>query len=83
MDNGQSPRLTNSIGDTPLHIASDTGSIDIVKILLDYGANPNSINSVGMTPLHQAVKNNYGDVVKILLNYGADANIAEFEVLYK
>lgn len=83
MDNGQSPRLTNSIGDTPLHIASKTGSIDIVKILLEYGANPNSINSAGMTPLHHAVKYDQVEVVKSLLNCGADSNITEFEVLFK
>jgi ankyrin repeat protein len=82
LDNGQSPRATNSSGDTPLHIASKTGSIDIVRILLEYGANPNSINSSGLTPLHLAVKHELPEIVKILLTFGADSNMTEFDVLF-
>jgi len=83
LDNGHSPRTSNAVGDTPLHIASKSNSIEIVRILLDYGANPNSINAYGSTPLHVAARYGSLETVNLLLVYGADVNAVEFEVLFK
>jgi ankyrin repeat protein len=56
-----------------LHLVSDNGSIEGVKLFLRRGADPNVIDSQLWTPLHYAVSANHLVVVKILLD--ANANI--------
>ena len=50
-------KLSQSIdegGNTPLHIASERGNLEAVKILLDYGASGGAQNHKLETPMHLA-----------------------------
>jgi len=69
-------------GDPSIVLAAGTGSIQIVKLLLERGVNPNIISWIeGNTPLHEACIYNLKDIVILLLegvppNYqGADTEI--------
>lgn len=44
----------NSFGNTALHAAARSGSVDIVRLLLEKGADPNKENHRGSTALHIA-----------------------------
>ena len=54
---------------SPLKVAATVGSLDMVKLLLDYGAN---VNTNDNTPLIKAVEHKHLDIVKLLLQKGAD-----------
>ena len=41
-------------GNTPLHIASERGNLEAVKILLDHGASGGAQNQKLKTPMHLA-----------------------------
>lgn len=59
---------------TALHIVSEDGHPEFVKLLIDNGANVNARDmdeSNGRTPLHDACDKGHVDVVKILLDHGA------------
>ena len=60
---------------TALHMASQSGDIEIAKTLIDNKANVNIKNRTGITPL--MVASYYGKIgiVKLLLNNGADTGI--------
>lgn len=59
----------NSLGETALHVASATGRIKMVQLLLDAGANINVMTKPeDRTPLHLACLNNHVDTAKLLLN---------------
>jgi len=59
----------NSLGETALHVASATGRIRMVQLLLDAGANVNvTTKSESRTPLHLACLNGCIDTAKLLLN---------------
>lgn len=51
---------------TALHLASENGNAEIVKLLLASGAKPSDENALGETPLHLAAKNGH---VKVLLAF--------------
>lgn len=46
--------VRNFDGMSPLHLASQRGNTDCVKVLLNAGAKPTSSNKLGVTPLHLA-----------------------------
>jgi ankyrin len=58
-----------------LHVASNLGHLECVKLLLDNQANPNHRGPYGHTPLHVAVHSNKIECIKLLLEHGADPNI--------
>lgn len=64
----------NQYGETPLHLAAQTGHKDVVELLLAYKADANARSLRGWTPLHFAAANGHRDVVALLLAKNADVN---------
>jgi len=70
--------ISNSSGDTPLHIAVRTKNKPIVIKLLEYSFSPNTLNIFGKTPLHVAVLYRAdSEIVKLLLDHGANPMIQD------
>ena len=59
---------------TPLHVASQEGHVDAVRVLLDHGAHVNSQERVNWMPLHFASYRGNLKVVHLLLERGAALN---------
>jgi ankyrin repeat protein len=64
---------------TLLHIATNEGNFEIVKILLENEANPNSQSVNQRTSLHIACMRGYPIIVKELLDFHADIDIADMD----
>jgi len=64
-----------------LSIASDSGHVDVVRLLLDAGEDPNRYNPVGVhshtTPLHQAAGAGHEDLVRLLVERGARLDLKD------
>ena len=72
--------------ETPLHVASERGDVEVLKLLIKAGADVNAIAQYG-TPLHYAVKGvdsssifnttpgNPLETIKLLLTNDADAKL--------
>ena len=54
-------------GETPLSLAVNIGSLDIVEILLENNANPSIPDFSHTYPLHDAAKSGNVEIIKILL----------------
>jgi Ankyrin repeats (3 copies)/Ankyrin repeats (many copies) len=77
---------TISFSPTPLHLASDCGHSEIVKVLLEAGCSQKAPPAVcGWTALHLAVNSGSEDAVRFLVDWGADieAESASFETALK
>ena len=57
---------------TPLHAASQSGYIDVMRWLLDRGADPNARTTLYFTPLFYAT--GHIEAIQVLLEHNADAN---------
>jgi ankyrin repeat protein len=77
LQHGANINFTNSIGWTPLHIASYKSNVEVMKALLRHAdININCTDSIGQTPLHIASSKDNLEIIKLLLNYGAHINQA-------
>ncbi|CAF0705929.1 unnamed protein product [Brachionus calyciflorus] len=77
--NGVSLNSQNKNGETPLHIASRYGCIELVRILCEYGANLDIQDDQLETALHVACWNGFPEIVKCLCHYGCDVNLKNKE----
>ena len=59
---------------TPLHAASYSGHLDVVRTLFDHGADVN-INALGKTPLCAAHTGGHVAVMRLLLEHGANPDV--------
>ncbi|XP_044746875.1 rabankyrin-5-like [Coccinella septempunctata] len=59
---------------TPLHIASMFGRVDVVEMLLGRGVVVDSKNVYGITPLFSAASRGFDEIVEMLLKKGATIN---------
>ena len=63
----------NGYGDSPLHIVSNWGDIDAIKLPVSGGADINAQGETGFTPLYCAVEQNHPIALKTLLSLGVKA----------
>ena len=63
--------MPNNDGQTPLHVAAETGHGKGLGELLDQGANVHAEDKLKSTPLHYAADNGHVDIVRALLEGGA------------
>ncbi|MCP5492821.1 MAG: ankyrin repeat domain-containing protein [Chlamydiales bacterium] len=61
-------------GASPLHIASATGQVAMIKSLILSGAEVNARDGGQCTPLHEAAEHGHLEAVETLLKMGADPN---------
>jgi ankyrin repeat protein len=75
LERGIPATCPGSRGATPLHYASSSGNVPIMRMLLrEARENHSPINIHGMTPLHVAAGEGHLAIVKILTAKGADAS---------
>jgi len=86
LDGGADPNIADATGNTPLHMAAQTGELDLVKKLLAKGAHLNDRTKPGraggfrpaageQTALLLAAMSNHVDVMRALIEAGADTKI--------
>jgi len=61
-------------GVTALYFVSESGNVEIAKLLIDHGADVDLTVKLQRTPLYGAIKAGHSDIVTLLLDSGADPN---------
>src|SRR5215475_12975834 len=77
LEGGAALECTAGDGATPLSIAAEVGSDELVDLFLSKGAAVNSRDQSGWTPLLHASAQGARDVVKLLLAHGARTDLAD------
>eukprot|EP01125_Pyxidicula_operculata_P012625 TRINITY_DN4150_c1_g1_i1.p1 TRINITY_DN4150_c1_g1~~TRINITY_DN4150_c1_g1_i1.p1 ORF type:complete len:2406 (+),score=580.76 TRINITY_DN4150_c1_g1_i1:18-7235(+) len=75
VDNGADINCCNNFLETPLHLASFKGNVNLIEYLLDNGANVHLTNSSGETALHYASQGGHIGVIEILLAHNVDETV--------
>lgn len=60
-----------------LNLASASGNVGLMKILIKLGVNINHVNEDGYTPLMMASENGHLEAIKELLSQGSDPDIMD------
>ena len=63
---------------TPFHIASSSGSVEIARLLIKHGADVNVQNEIDSTPLHLALSEEQIDIVRLLVEHGANVTAKDW-----
>ena len=71
---GADVKISNFVGETPLHEAATNGTVTECELILEYGANINAQDDRGQSPLHGAAAYGNHAIVKLLIENGANVN---------
>jgi ankyrin repeat protein len=82
LGNGMDVNVLDNHHETPLHLASSYGALEIVEILLENDANINAENVHGQTPLHLVsqrsdFQSENADVTRLFLGLGVNVDIRD------
>lgn len=69
--------VKDCLGQTPLHLASLIGHVNLIERLLRHGANVEAHDRFGDLPITNAVDEGHLECVKLLLNYGAANSVKD------
>lgn len=67
----------NKLGQSPLHIACQSGNIEAVVSLINHNANINTTNELGESPLHIACQYGNIEAAMLLIRNGANINLQD------
>lgn len=70
IDNNANLEATDTSGWRPIHFSAQSGSLEIVKMLIKAGAKIDAENNEGDRALHIAAKHNFADIVETLIEKG-------------
>ncbi|RZC41502.1 Ankyrin repeat domain containing protein [Asbolus verrucosus] len=79
LDQGAEVCVDDDEGFTPLHYASQSGNLEIVKLLTKKSSKINKPNKHGRTPLHMAATKGSVPIVEHLLEQGASVDLEDRE----
>ena len=60
--------------ETPLHVSSRWGHVEIARVFLDHDAEREARDAVDYSPLERAAQMGHVELVQVLLEYGADVD---------
>src|SRR5690606_21340390 len=69
LKSGAQPNVTQTDGQTPLHISCRTGNSQMIKLLLYEGGDPRLKSASGETPLHVAAQYCHCEAVELILEH--------------
>ncbi len=70
-------RYGDGLESTLLHVATNYGRVEVVRMLIDAGTNLNVQDNIGRTPLHWAAKNGIVKIARMLIDAGANVNVQD------
>ncbi|ODM88846.1 Ankyrin-3 [Orchesella cincta] len=56
---------------TPLHLAAESGQLEVCRLLMGLRASPDATDDKGQKPIHLAAQNNHADVIKLFLKHSS------------
>ena len=74
IENGADVNIKGLHNNTPLHLASKEGHLEMVKLLIDHGADLNTKDRQGFSPLGWAVIEEHFEIVQYLIKLGVNIN---------
>lgn len=74
LEQGDSARVADERGVTPLFLAAQHGHREVVALLLKHGASADRPRQDGVTPLVTAIQEGHTEIVALLLESGVDVN---------
>ena len=75
LEAGADASIADNQSRTALHMASQAGNKDIIRLLCDNGVDVNGSDQQGKTPLLLAAREGQNDMVAFLIENGADVNL--------
>ena len=66
----------NNIQSSSLHLAAESGHVDVVKYLIEKGADVSAPNLYRMKPWHAACVRKHGaEIIQLLIQHGAEVDV--------